>query len=141
MSFKIVDNWLIVLHGDKAPGGEWYDMVAAVKKEFVGRGVDPATVRTIVYTEGGAPGPPERKAYSAIMGPSTTAVISGSPFVRTVINAFTLFSPKMKGFSPNKIVDAFLFLKATRPEQDMLWRELKALEAEVEGARLPPDFR
>jgi hypothetical protein len=142
MAFKIVDTWVLALHNSGPPGATWNDYVTSLKKDVVQRGIDPATVRTLVYTDGGGPNPAERKAYNTVMrGLGTAAIVTPSTFVRTIVTAFTLFTPRMKSFAPDAILDAFLYLKATRPEQEMLWQELRRLHSEVSESKLPEDYR
>lgn len=75
--------------------------------------------RVLVFTAGGSPTPKQRAQIHALMpaGGSglLTAVVIGSIVARTVVGAMALFNPGVRAFAPNRVSDAFEYLRISSP--------------------------
>lgn len=138
MGFKVIDKWVVVVHNHKPPGQRWTDFIGVLSKEVIQRGVSPASIRFLVYSDGGGPNATERKALNDLTsGASTTAVLTPSTMAKMIVSAFTLFHKRMRAFAPDQIDEAFRYIGATAIEQETIWREMKAVAADVTGVQLP----
>lgn len=136
MAFAIAGSLIITVHGPQPPSNEeWVEYVRALVK-LAADVKDHSTIRNIVFTEGGAPNSGQRKAVNDI-GYSksvTSAIISKSQFVRTVVTAFSWFNDKVKAFSPETMEDAYKHLRLTKYEIEVVSGRLKQLRAQLEAS-------
>ena len=124
---------MIVVHTGQAPSDEeWTRYVAAVER------MDPEKLRTIVFTDGGAPNLEQREAINRALGGKTSpgAVVSNSMLVRGAVTALSWFNPKIKAFSPSGTAAAFAYLGVPEVAVPDVWVMVKRLQHRLGAPRL-----
>jgi hypothetical protein len=119
-----VGDLMILVHTSRPPSSsEWAEYVAAVAAR------DPIKLRTLVFTDGGAPNSPQRKEVTAALGghASRGAIVSASMIVRGAVTALGWFNPLIRAFSPNEIDDAIQYLGVPPEEVPLVWAEVHRL--------------
>ena len=130
MAFASVGTVVIVLHSNQAPtDAEWAEYVKEFKKFK-----DLTRVRSLVFTDGGAPNSAQRKEVNDLLDgrPGLTAVISASSMIRGVVTALQWFNPAIKSFSPDRVASAYEHLKLTPAERDSVGRQVQVLRKEFD---------
>jgi hypothetical protein len=103
---------MLVAHTSRAPTDvEWERYLGAM------RGHDVERMRSLVFTDGGAPNMAQRGRLNDTLDgkTSTGAVISASALVRGVVTALRWFNPKLKAFSPTEVPQALTYLDIKSP--------------------------
>ena len=121
---------MITINTSRPPTDEeWNDYVETYRK----RG--PETLRTLVFTDGGAPNSAQRKKVNEMLDGKTTraAVISPNSMVRGVVTALSWFNPKIKVFAPEQLDDAFRYLEIRGAEIDTVWQVIRKLQSKLGG--------
>lgn len=122
-------NCSILVHNEETPTDDEWDRWVA----FASAGGASATnlTRVLVFSAGGSPTPKQRAKIHTLMptGGSglLTAVVIGSRVARTVVGAMALFNPGVRAFAPNRVSDAFDYLRISNarwPEVLDLVRQL-----------------
>lgn len=134
MAFAIVGTIIITVHSEQSPSaGEWAEYVKALK-DLAPSVKDQAQMRNVVFTSGGAPNSAQRKAVNdiAYARSVTSAIISGSQLVRTVVTAFSWFNEKVKAFSPEEIEEAFKHLRMSPYEIELVHKRLAQLRSSLD---------
>lgn len=110
---------------------DWARYVAAIEAQVVAR----RPARALVLSYGSAPTTAQRalleKAAAPVKRDLKVAVVTSSTFVRGVVNAFTLFSPGYRAFSPERLDDALAFLEFVPSRRAEVRAVLARLDAEV----------
>lgn len=131
LAYKIVGNIHLVLHGASTPtDAEWNDYTDAVSGELQ-RGLKPAEMRTLVFSEGEGPSAAQRKRVNDILTGRATpvAIVSSSVMMRGIVTALQWFNPLMKVFAPDQVGDAFRFLKIQDRQHENIWKEAQKLQS------------
>ncbi len=119
-----VGDLMILLHTSRPPSAsEWAEYIGAVGAH------DPAKLRTLVFTDGGAPNSPQRKEVTAALGghPSRGAIVSASMIVRGAVSALGWFNPLIRAFPPTDIEGALQYLGVPPEEVPLVWAEVRRL--------------
>lgn len=119
-----VGDLMIMVHTARPPSAsEWADYISAVASH------DPTKMRTLCFTDGGAPNSPQRKEVTATLGghASRGAIVSASMMVRGVVTALAWFNPLIRAFSPNEIEGAVQYLGVPAEELPHVWAEVRRL--------------
>lgn len=134
MAHAIVGTLIITVHTAKSPSqDEWGEYIRAL--ETLTRELkDHTHLRNIVFTDGGAPDSVQRKAVNSIVASRsvTSAIVSRSQMVRTVVTAFSWFNEKVKAFSPDTIEEAYQHLKLSAYEIEVINNRVKQLRAQID---------
>jgi hypothetical protein len=129
IAYKIIGNVNVAVHGESSPSdAEWKEYTEAVRVELE-KGLDPAAMRTLVFSDGGGPSAAQRKRINDILNGRTTpvALVSSSGMMRGVVTALQWFNPEMRTFSPDEVVDALKFLKVPESQYELIWKETQKL--------------
>jgi hypothetical protein len=120
IAFEQTPHCLVAVMGrDNPPDAEWDAYVAAIDAGL-GSGRPP---RALVVSDGGAPSPAQRKRLDAATAQAgrqlKAAILTGSTFVRGVVNAFALIQPGYRAFAPAALADAvdYLGIRAAHLEE------------------------
>lgn len=119
MVHEVVGDLFVVIHRAGPPSDAEWDAYIAPWREH-----DMALMRTLVFTDGGAPNTLQRKKANEILAgrQSLTAVISSSPLVRGIVTSLSWFNAKIKAFAPEHADEGFRHLGAcTTEERTHLW--------------------
>jgi len=104
---------LVLVHGNDTPTEtEWQRYLGDAGRWF------PELTGILVVTDGGGPTSSQRRALNATAVRSgqtsiRTAVVSNSLFVRGIVNAINLVSPRIRAFRPDTMPDAFTYIGAS----------------------------
>jgi hypothetical protein len=124
MGFAAVDDLVVAVHSAAPPSEEeWAGYIATMRK------IGPEKVCGLAFTDGGAPDSKQRKLLNDVLGgrPRIAAVVSGSTLVRSVVTALTWFNPDVKAFSPDRVNDAYAYLKLTTAQIEAVNRQVQVL--------------
>ncbi|EYF01786.1 hypothetical protein [Chondromyces apiculatus] len=143
MVSAMVGNVFVLLHSEGPPSDEeWSKYINQLKTMK-----DLSKVRSIAFTDGGAPNSRQRKDVNDILKgrPGLAAVVSYNSLVRGVVTALNWFNPAVKTFSPDKLAEAYEYMKLTRDEIFNVNKAIEELHVEL-GFRLKcsppkPQFR
>ncbi|WP_156339003.1 hypothetical protein [Chondromyces crocatus] len=133
MVSTLVGNTLVLLHSEAPPSDdEWakyIDLMRSIK--------DITKARSIAFTDGGAPNSRQRKDVNDILRgrPGLAVVVSHNTLVRGVVTALNWFNPLVKSFPPDKLSEAYDYLKLSREEVFKLNKAIEDLHVEL-GFRL-----
>jgi hypothetical protein len=119
-----VGDLMILIHTARPPSGaEWAEYIRAVAAH------DPAKLRTLVFTDGGAPNSPQRKEVNDVLGgrASRGAIVSASAIVRGAVMALSWFNPLIRAFPPTELEDALRYLSVPAEELPAVWEEVRRL--------------
>jgi hypothetical protein len=128
MVFSVVGNVMILVHSARPPAdAEWNEYLNAFRVR------DPEKLRSIAFTDGGAPNTAQRKALNSILEGKTTlaAVVSPSSMVRGVVTALSWFNAKIRVFRPDEVEEAFKHLGVPKAEHALIWREIHKLRVKL----------
>jgi hypothetical protein len=103
---------MLAAHTSKPPTDvEWDGYLALL------RGRDVEKMRSLVFTDGGAPNTAQRgQLNDALKGKTSIgAVVSSSALVRGVVTALRWFNPKIKAFAPTDTAQALTYLSIKSP--------------------------
>lgn len=129
MTYSCVGTVMIAVHSEAAPSDEEWDGYLALMAQQP----DLAAVRSLAFTDGGAPNSRQRKALNDLLtsrlrgAPGLAVAISSSALVRSVVTALSWFNPNVKAFAPDRVTDAYKYLKLTQSEMDAIRRETRKL--------------
>jgi hypothetical protein len=125
-----VEDLMILAHTSRPPSAaEWAEYVAAVGSR------DPTKLRTLVFTDGGAPTSTQRKELNAVLGgrASRGAIVSASLMVRGAVSALGWFNPLIKAFAPTEVDDALQYLGVPPEQVPLVWGEVRRLREKLGG--------
>ncbi|MFT3766112.1 MAG: hypothetical protein QM820_11440 [Minicystis sp.] len=115
---------MIIVHPNKSPTDlEWDRYFEELVKH------DPERLRSLVFTDGGAPNTPQRKRVNDWLRgrASICAVVTTNTFVRGVVTAFSWFNPKINAFAPGATDSAMHYLGIPEEDYVLVRRELQLL--------------
>jgi hypothetical protein len=125
-----VEDLMIAVHTSRPPSAEeWAEYIAAVASR------DPTKLRTLIFTDGGAPSSTQRKEVTTVLGgrPSRGAIVSASRLVRGAVSALGWFNPLIKAFAPSEVADALQYLGIRAEQVPLVWAEVRLLQAKLGG--------
>jgi len=136
MAVKVMDRLFIVAYGPGDPTDEeWIRYLRLIKQSGVDR------MLQLVYMEGGAPTPAQRRLQSRIVGgrPVPTAVLSSSLGVRAIVTAMSLLNKRLRAFpqTPQGLREAVAYLEVPETRYDVIEPTLRLLVAEIHAGRSP----
>lgn len=108
----------LCVHTSNPPSDQEWDVYVNTLKRF-----DPDKLRTLVFTDGGAPNGAQRQRVNEALAGKTSigAVVTNSVRVRSAVTLLSWFNPKIKAFSPADIDDAFRYLGLSSVEIPRIW--------------------
>lgn len=124
-----VGSVLVYVHTTAAPSdAEWESVLS-----FYEDSSPEAQLRTLVYTEGGAPNAAQRARLNARLGPRRVriAVLTPSTLARAAGTALNWFRPEVRIFGPRDVKQAFSHLAVTDAESSELSNALRELMREL----------
>jgi len=133
MVLDVFGDLMICVHTSRAPSdAEWARYIAAVGTCDVER------LRTVVFTDGGAPNSEQRKLVNRALGGKTSVggIVTGNVVVRSAVTALSWFNPKIKAFSPERTEEAFQHVGLTPDEVPAVWEIVARLRTELGVADL-----
>ena len=88
---------------------------------------------TIVFTDGGSPGGPQRKLVADLLKgrASICAVVTANPLVRGAVTALSWFNSKIKAFPPDQVDAALEYIGVQSHEIGLVRREALALSKKL----------
>lgn len=133
MVFRYVDGvagggLLITMHTSRAPSdSEWAGYFAEVVKH------DPAKLKSLNFTDGGAPNGAQRKQVNDFLKGRTSrcAVVTASSFVRGVVTALSWFNPEIKAYPSDDLESALQHLGVRDQEVLLVRREIQVLHKRI----------
>ena len=115
---------LIAVHSSKAPSDvEWDAYFTEVVKH------DPTKIKTLNFTDGGAPNGAQRKQVNDFLKGRTSrcAVVTASPFVRGVVTALSWLNAEINAYPPDDVDSALEHLAVRTEELALVRREIQLL--------------
>jgi hypothetical protein len=112
MGFKFLGNLHIIVVGERDPAPtDWNAYVEAIRAE-TRRGIDPAQMRTLVFSDGGGPNAAQRKLTADLCEcqPRPRAIVTVHRLSRAVITALRWLDPQCRAFAPSRLAEALAFL-------------------------------
>lgn len=133
MAFALVGTVLVALHTESAPSDEEWSSYIELMKSIK----DISRVRSMAFTDGGAPNSKQRKDVNDVLNgrPGLAVVVSASTVVRGVVTALNWFNPLVRAFPPERLADAYDYLKVNRDEMQKVNRVLGDLQMSL-GVKL-----
>jgi hypothetical protein len=128
VAIKVIDRLFLVAYGTAGPtDDEWDAYLDMVKRHGIERTMQ------IIYTDGGEPSAPQRRALNELLGgyPVAVAVVSSSVRVRGTVTALSWFNRKIRAFPPSGLRDAIAYLEIPASRVELIERELLKLRLEV----------
>jgi len=128
IAFKVIDRLFLVVYGTANPtDDEWNTYVEVMKRHGVDRTMQ------LIFTDGGEPTAPQRRALNELLGGRSVpvAVVSGSVRVRGTVTALSWFNRKIRAFPPWALGDAIAYLEIPASRTDLIERELHKLRIEL----------
>lgn len=124
---------MVVVHTSSPPSDEeWAAYIDGLATS------DLQTLRSIVFTDGGAPNSAQRKTINDVLEGRQVpgVVISPSALVRGVVTALAWFNPGLKAYPPERFEDAVAYLELSPIEIDRVWETLEKLRAQLDDPSL-----
>ena len=131
VAVKVIDRLILVAYGTGNPtDAEWDEYLDLVKRHGVDRTMQ------LIYTGGGEPSAPQRRALNELLGgyPVAVAVVSSSVRVRGTVTALSWFNRRVRAFPTSAWRDAIAYLEIPTSRADLIEREMQKLRLEL-GAR------
>jgi hypothetical protein len=134
MKFDFFDGVRIVMvHGTRGPAPEeWRDYLDRIARK------DVTYLGLLVFTAGGAPDAPQRRALNQVLGGQyfARAIVHRSAFVRGVVAAASWFSPGVAAFEPGEWEQAAHHAGFRKEELPDVARMVRRLHSNL-GALIP----
>jgi len=137
MAHARVGRVLVVVHSAQAPSASewaahietWHAIASAIEVE---------SVRTLVFTDGGAPNAEQRARLNTVLAgrPTPVAVLSDSLVVRGVAGALSMFNRALKVFPPGRLAEAMQFLGLRPSEQSATMAALEQMKSALRSTTL-----
>jgi hypothetical protein len=122
------EGLMLVSHTSATPtDAEWAPYFAELVKH------DPRTLRSLAFTDGGAPGGAQRKQLNDFLKgqASPAAVVTASGMVRGVVTALSWFNPQMRAFQPDNVEAALRYLGVKSDDMSLVLREIQILRKKL----------
>ena len=132
-------NFIVFVHGSLAPSAdEWQKLIGLFRTH-----PNLSLLRTLVFTEGGAPNAAQRADLAAVIGSvkMPVSVITDSIIARGAGTALSWLNPALRLFAPKDFDDALDHLGATGHERRTLRTIVDELRRELLSSSLPPARR
>ena len=128
-AFVLVGNVLIIVHSEAPPSDEEWEAYVSVIRSVK----DLSKLRCIAFTDGGAPNSSQRKLLNEALKnrPLQAAAVSSSTLVRGVVTALNWFNPLVRAFAPERLGEAYQYLKLSREEVSAVNKAISALQKEL----------
>lgn len=126
---RVVGNVWLFVHTKESPSDEeWAALIDGYAASDTNH-----HVRTLVYSEGGAPNALQRARLKQRQGGVAVpiAVLTPSSFVRAAVTAIGWFNDRVRTFSPHEIEEALTFLEIPLGKRERLRIEMAELQQEV----------
>jgi hypothetical protein len=128
------DGLMLLVHTTRAPSdAEWKPYFEELAQH------DPIKLKSLVFTDGGAPSGAQRKQVNDMLNGRTSmaAVVTPSTVVRGVVTALSWFNPKIKVFPPDQTEAALTYLGVKSDELPQVRLEIQILRQKLgqEGLR------
>ena len=133
MVLDVYEDVMIFVHTSDPPSdAEWAEYMSTLKR------FDPERLRTIGFTDGGAPNSAQRKAVNDALNGKTSlgAIVSRSMLVRSAVTTLSWFNPKIKAFSPDRTDDAFRYVGLASADVPRIWVIVRRLRDKLGVANL-----
>jgi len=124
---------MVVVHTAQPPSDtEWKAYIDGVASS------DLQTLRSIVFTDGGAPNSAQRKTINDVLEgrPVPGIVVSPNAMVRGVVTALAWFNPGIRAFSPDHFDDAVAYLELSPAEIETVWETIEKLRVQLDDPTL-----
>ena len=134
---RTVRDVVIYVHGAVAPSDTEWEAVLDVYRQAA----FPSRLRTLVYTEGGAPNPKQRARLSAeaFAGKAPIAVLTTSALARAAGIALGWFNPRIRIYGPGQIDRALDHLLVPTEDRGAVREALGELRQQLsDGAGASP---
>lgn len=122
MALDFHGNIMVTIHTAYAPSdADWKAYLNALGSK------DVESVRSIVFTDGGAPSSKQRKELNELLGGRQVRgiVVSNSMAVRGVVTALSWFNPKIKAFAPDEFRQGLRYLEINSTEEAAVWEVIE----------------
>lgn len=134
MVIDFLGDIMITIHTDRPPSDpEWREYIDSL------RGRDLTELRSIVFTDGGAPSSKQRKELNEFLSGTAVngIVVSESLAVRGVVTALSWFNPKIKPFAPDDFQAGLTYLKILPEEREAIREAVDEMRTKLSN----PDVR
>lgn len=124
---------MLLAHSTRAPSdAEWELYLAELRKH------DPTTLKTLTFTDGGAPNGAQRTLVNEHLNgrTSTAVVVTASRLVRGVVTALRWSNPTLKAFPPDDVDGALRYLGVSEGDASRVHREMQVLRRRLGFADL-----
>jgi hypothetical protein len=123
----LVEGIRIVVSEQRVTDAEWEEQVR-IALDLV-----PQTKAAIVVTEGSGLTSKQRSLYArhAALLAQPTAVITSAALVRGIVTALSWLGGNTRAFAPDKVDQAFDYIKVAAPSRPRILREIEALQARL----------
>lgn len=114
----------VLAHSNKPPSNaEWDSYMKELGKH------DPKWVKSLAFTDGGAPTGPQRKLLNDLLNgrQCRAAVVTSDAFVRGVVTALSWFNSYVKAFSPDELDEALRYLEVRERYMALVRHEIQIL--------------
>jgi hypothetical protein len=128
---------LVVVHSAQAPSAsEWAAYIDTW--QVFASAIAVESVRTLVFTDGGAPDAEQRARLNNVLAgrPTPVAVLSDSFVVRSVCSTLSMFNRGLKVFSPGRLAEAMQFLGLQPSEQSAAMVALQQMKSALKSTTL-----
>jgi hypothetical protein len=127
---SLVDGFRIVVSEQRLTDAEWDEQVQ-IALDWV-----PQTKAVIVVTEGSGLTSKQRSVYARYQAllAQPTAVLSSAALVRGIVTAMSWLGGNHRAFAPEKIDQAFDYMKVGASSRPRILREIEALQARLRAA-------
>lgn len=132
---RAIRSYRIFVHRSLAPQDDEWEKVLDLFRDQ-----DVKNIRTLVYTDGGAPNAAQRRRLMAVFGEAKPriAILTSSAIARAAGTALSWFNPQFRIFGPEDLDGAFHHLGASADDRVVLKKNLMELRAELREVSASP---
>lgn len=120
---------MLLAHTSRPPNdAEWGPYIDELRQH------DPKELRSLAFTDGGAPSGAQRKQVNDFLNgqASRAAVVTASTMVRGVVTTLSWFNAQMHAYSPHDVDAALHHLGVRTDEVPLVRREIQLLRKKLE---------